>query len=347
MRAKLGLACVLAAAALAACSSGPPPVLPPIPASAGLVMVKAGEAPAVPEGQTLIDRVVAMVNGEVVLLSELQEAVLLYQRETKGPTPTERETAELRKKMLDRLIDHRLQVQEARREKVEVTEEEVRAREDEVLRASGEARAEIEARLRAEGMTLERLRRDLKDQLLAQRIRSRRVGRRANVTEAEVDAYMTENRAKLTAGLKYRARHLVVLAEPPEQPAAWARAQAEIEALATRLRSGADFAAVARERSRDVSAAVGGDLGWLAVGELEAVFEEPLLELAKGGITAPIKSGAGYHLFQLEDREELSAEMLAEARQQARDLLGQRKAQERLDEWVEGLRRRALIAIRL
>jgi parvulin-like peptidyl-prolyl isomerase len=64
-------------------------------------------------------------------------------------------------------------------------------------------------------------------------------------------------------------------------------------------------------------------------------------------VTAPIRSAVGYHLFKLEDREELSPAMLAEARQQARDLLQQRKGQERLDEWVETLRRRALISTRL
>ena len=64
-------------------------------------------------------------------------------------------------------------------------------------------------------------------------------------------------------------------------------------------------------------------------------------------MTAPIRSGAAYHLFKLDAREELTADRLADARQQARDLLLQKKAQERFDEWVEGLRRKALIAIRL
>ena len=65
------------------------------------------------------------------------------------------------------------------------------------------------------------------------------------------------------------------------------------------------------------------------------------------GVTAPIRSGAGYHLFQLAEQETLTEQMLAEGRQQARELLAQRKAQERFDEWLAGIRRRALIAIRL
>jgi len=343
---RLWLACLLVATGSAACR-GAPPVLPPVPASSGLVMVKPEEAPSVRTGQALIDRVVAVVNGDVIMMSELQEAVILYQRETKGPTLGEGEVEELQRKVLARMVDHRLQVQEARREKVEVTEDDVRAVVDDFVRRNGGDRAQIEAQLRLQGLTWEGLRRELRDQLLAQRIRGRRVSRRANVTEAEVDAYMAENRAKLEAGLKYHARHIAVLAETPAQPAAWERAKAEIEAIGARLREGADFAALARERSGDASAAAGGDLGWLARGELEPLFEEPLAKLTKGAVTEPIKSAAGYHLLRLEDREELTPQMLAEARQQARDLLLQRRAQERLDEWLEGLRRRALIAIRL
>jgi parvulin-like peptidyl-prolyl isomerase len=125
---------------------------------------------------------------------------------------------------------------------------------------------------------------------------------------------------------------------------AWEQAKQEIESISVALAGGADFAELARTRAKDPT---GGDLGWLARGELDAAFEGPLLALRKGQVTAPIRSGAAYHLFKLDDREELTADRLADARQQARDLLLQKKAQERYDEWLEGLRRKALIAIRL
>jgi peptidyl-prolyl cis-trans isomerase SurA len=337
----------IAVASLSACRGSTPPVLPPIPPGSGLVLVSSGPAPEVRDGQVVIDRVVAVVNNYVILMSELQEAIAIAQQESREPPAGSDRIDEMQRTMLNSMINHRLQVQEAQREKIEIPEEDVRGMVDDFVRRNGGDRAEVEARLRAYGLTWEALRREFRDQLLAQRIRSRRVGRRATVTEAEVDAYVAENRAKLEAGLKYRARHIVVLPEPPDQPAAWDRARAAIEAIASELRAGADFATLARERSRDASAASGGDLGWLSRGELEPAFETPLLDLPKGGVTPPVRTASGYHLFLLEDREELTPQMLAEARQQARDLLLQRKAQERFDEWVERLRRRALIAIRL
>jgi len=179
---------------------------------------------------------------------------------------------------------------------------------------------------------------------MAQKVRSRRVVRRATITEPEVDRYLAENRDRFDAGLKYRAGHIAVPAEPTSSSAAWERAKAEVESIAAALAGGADFAELARTRGKDPA---GGDLGWLNRGELDPSFERPLLALQKGQVTEPIRSPAGYHLLKLVEREELTAERLAEARQQARDLLLQKKAQERFDEWLETLRRRALIAIRL
>jgi peptidyl-prolyl cis-trans isomerase SurA len=291
---------------------------------------------------------VAVVNEDVILMSELQEAALLYLRDSKEPPPASQQDRErLFQKVLDRMVDHRLQVQEARRDRVDVGEEELVSVLDDFVKRNGGDRSKIEEQLRVQGLTWDIVRRDIRDSLLAQKVRVRRIGRRATVTEAEVDAYLAENRPKLETDLKYHPRHIAVLAQPPGAPAAWDKAKTEIDALADRLRGGADFAELARAHSQDGSASSGGDLGWLKPGELAAAFEVPILKLKKGEVTAPIKSDNGYHLFRLEEREELTPEMVSQLRQQARDILVQKKAQERLDEWLQGLRQRALIAQRL
>lgn len=331
---------------LAGCKGAPPP-LPPVPATAGPLLVSGGSPPPAASDQAVIDRVVGIVNEYAITMSELQEALVLYLRETKQPAPPPAELADLQRKVLVRMVNHRLQVQEARREKVDVPDTEVQAKVDDFVRQNGGDRARIEVQLKEQGLTWDGLRRDFRDQLLAQKVRSRRVSRAASVTEGEVDAYIQANRSKLEGDLKYHPRHIALLAEPPDAPAAWAEAQATAQTLVTRLREGADFAATARTSSKDGSAAAGGDLGWLSRGELQPLFEEAILKLQVGEVTDPIKSTVGYHLFRLEAREELTPEMLVQLRQQSRDLLLQKKVQERLDEWVESLRRRALIAERL
>ena len=338
-RARLALAGLVVAGALGACRTPAGP-LPPVPSGSGGVLVGVGETPPLRENQVVIDRVVAVVNGDVVMMSDLQEAIILSRRDGRSVP----DSAELERTMLNRLVDHRLQVQEAKRDKVEVTDDELRAAVDDMVKRNGGDREKFEAQLQVQGVTWEALRREMREQLLAQRVRSRRVVRRATVTESEVDQYLAQNRDKFEAGLKYHAFHMAITVEATSSPGAWEQAKQEIESISVALAGGADFAELARTRAKDPT---GGDLGWLARGELDAAFEGPLLALQKGQVTAPIRSGAAYHLFKLDDREELTAERLAEARQQARDLLLQKKAQERYDEWLEGLRRKALIAIRL
>jgi len=338
-RARLALAGLVVAGALGACKAPAGP-LPPVPSGSGGVLVGVGEAPPIRENQVVIDRVVAVVNGDVVMMSDLQEAIVLSRRDDRSVP----DGAELERTMLNRLIDHRLQVQEAKRDKVEVTDDELRAAVDDIVKRNGGDREKFEAQLQAQGVTWEALRREIREQILAQRVRSRRVVRRSTVTESEVDQYLTQNRDKFEAGLKYHAFHIAITVEATSSPGAWEQAKQEIESISAALAGGADFAELARTRAKDPT---GGDLGWLARGELDAAFERPLLALQTGQVTAPIRSGAAYHLLKLDGREELTAERLADARQQVRDLLLQRKAQERFDEWLEGLRRRALIAIRL
>jgi peptidyl-prolyl cis-trans isomerase SurA len=342
---RIAVAAVLLVAGVAGCKGTPPP-LPPIPADSGTILLPPGHAAAAPDDQLVVDRVVAVVNEDVILMSELQEALLLHLRESKETLPvTVVEREQLLHKVLTRMVDHRLQIQEARRDKIEVPEEELASVVDDFIKRNGGDRARVEEQLKLQGMTWEVVRRDMRDSLMAQKIRARRIGRRATVTEAEVEVYLAQNRAKLETDLKFHPRHIAVLAQPPNSPAAWEKAKADADALVARLREGADFAEMARQQ--DGSASDGGDLGWLARGELAPAFEEPILRLQKGGVTEPIKSENGYHLFRMEDREELTPEMLGQIRQQARDILLQKKAQERLDEWVQGLRQRALIADRL
>jgi peptidyl-prolyl cis-trans isomerase SurA len=338
---------VLLAAAVSGCKGTPPP-LPPVPANSGSILLPPGSTRSPAPDNSVVDRVVAVVNEDVILMSELQEATVLYLRDSKEAAPASAQDRErLFHKVLDRMVDHRLQVQEARRDRVEIGEDELVQVMDDFIKRNGGDRARIEEQLRVQGLSWEIVRRDIRDSLLAQKVRVRRIGRRATVTEAEVDAYLAENRPKLETDLKYRPRHIAVLAQPPGVPAAWDKAKTEIDAVADRLRESADFAELARAHSQDGTASSGGDLGWLKPGELDPLFEGPILKLKKGETSAPIKSANGYHLFRLEDREELTPEMVAQLRQQSRDILVQRKAQERLDDWLQGLRKRALIAERL
>ena len=345
---RLGLG--LLATLLAGCglfARTPPPMpLPPPPESSAWPAPRAA-SPATPaDAGIVVDRVVAVVNQDVITLSELQEAVALFLQENREKAPSPGERPELERRVLERLVDHRLQVQEARREKIEVGEEELREAVQEFVGRSGMGRAQLEAEFKRQGLSWETVRQEVRDQLMIRKVVRRRVGSRVSVTDGEVEEHFRENREKFETGLKFHVRHLAILADPPESDAAWAEARKRIEAVVDDLLAGADFAELARRHSQDPSARAGGDLGELARGELQPQFEEAILKLGVGEVTPPIRSASGLHLFRLEDREELSAQAEAQIRQQIRELLLRRKFQERHDAWLREIRGRALISLR-
>lgn len=292
----------------------------------------------------LVDRVVAVVNNDAITLGELQEAIAAYRHENRGRGPSDEV---LQRDFLARIIDNRLQLQEADRENIAVDDVEVTEElADRMKRAGAGSREDLEAALKAQGLTIDGVKRRVRDSLRVGKVVRRKVALRVSVTDAEIDRYLEENRDKLEAGLTYHARHILLVPAGPSD-AEWEQARIRAEVIRTQLREGADFADLARQHSRDASARHGGDLGVLRRGELAREIEAAILALAPGEVSAPYRSGLGWHLFLLESREALEGEMLQRARQQVRDILFRQKYEARLAAWLKEIKERAIIEVRM
>lgn len=290
------------------------------------------------------DRVVAVVNNDAITLAEIQESVIAFRQEGQAANASDDELAS---RFLNRLIDTRLQLQEADREKIVAADAEVTEELTERIKKFGsKTPAEFEATLRANGITLDSVRRRLRDNLRVAKIVRRKVALRVSVTEAEIDRYVEENRAKLETGLGYHARHVLVVPQGTSD-AAWEAAREHAEGLRAGLLAGADFAELARRHSGDATAKDGGDLGLLKRGELDQDIERQIVSLAPGEVSRPYRSTLGYHIFRLEAKDTLDGEALARARQQIKDILFREKYEARLDAWLKEIRQRAIIEVRL
>jgi peptidyl-prolyl cis-trans isomerase SurA len=202
--------------------------------------------------------------------------------------------------------------------------------------------------VRRQGLTIDVIKKKLRDQLMVSKVIRRKVTFRVSVTEDEIDRYLDENRQKLETGLSYHARHILI---PPEggakDDAAWEAARTAAVAAHTRLLAGDDFAQIAREVSKDGTAQDGGDLGPLKQGELAEEIESEIMKLAPGQLSPPFKTELGYHVVKLESREVLGGDLLSRARQQIRDILFRGKYEARLEAWLKEIKRRAIIEIRI
>lgn len=305
-----------------------------------------------PDGPGVVDRVIAVVNNDAITLSELQDGLAYYLSESKETVKPEQE-AELKQRLLSRLIESRLQLQEASREQITVDEVEVDEQLAEVMkRFAAKTQEEFERLIKAQGLTLAGVKKRLRDQVMIQKVIQRRVQFRVSVTEPEIETYLLENREKLETGLSYHARHILITPNPPgdarawDEPA-WAAAGARAEEIWAKVRAGEDFGELAVRYSQDPTAKEGGDLGALKQGELAADLEGQILRLRPGEASAPYRSKLGLHIFKLEWKESLSGEALAQAKRQIRDILFRQKYAARLAAWLDEIKKRAIIDIRL
>ncbi|MBI4246270.1 MAG: peptidylprolyl isomerase [Candidatus Rokubacteria bacterium] len=296
-------------------------------------------------GDDVTDRVVAVVNNDAITLGELQESIIAFRQENRGQVKLNDE--ELMREFLTRLIDTRLQLQEAEREKVTTEEIEVTEElEGRMKRFGANNLQELETMVKAQGLTMDAIRKRVRDTLRVAKVVRRKVTLRVSVTEDEVDRYLAENRDKLETGLKYHARHILIVS-PGGSDAAWEAARIRAEMLRKQITEGADFAELARQHSKDASAKDGGDLGTLRRGELSQEIEAQILSLQPGQLSAPYRSSLGYHLFRLEEKESLEGDALQRVHPQVRDILFRQKYEVRLAAWLKEIKERAVIEIRL
>jgi peptidyl-prolyl cis-trans isomerase SurA len=289
------------------------------------------------------DRIVAVVNNDAITLVELLEFVASWRQENRqrsGPSDDELATQHL-----NRLIADRLQLQEADREKIAVEETEVNEELAERVKKLGAPSMEaFEESLKQHGITLDSLRKRVRDSIRMARVVRRKVTLRISVTDTEIDRYLDANRTKLETGLSYHARHILIGPDNATD-AAWAVARTKADAV--RAEAGADFAELARRYSADASARDGGDLGTLKRGELAQEIEAQILRLEPGEVSQPYRSSLGWHVFKLETKEVLEGEALVRVRKQIHDILFREKYEARLDAWLKEIKQRAIIEVRM
>lgn len=295
--------------------------------------------------ENVTDRVIAIVNNDAITLNEIQESVAVFREENRGRSTASDE--ELARQFLTRLIDNRLQLQEADREKIVVEDTEVNDELKERMKRFGATTlAELEAMVKAQGISMDAIRKRVRDSIRVAKVVRRKVTLRISVTEEEVGRYLAENRSKLETDLSYHARHILIT-PTADSDAAWEATRIRIDLLRTQLLEGTDFAETARQHSRDASAKDGGDLGTLKRGELAQDVEAQILALRPGEISKPFRSPLGYHLFRLESKEALEGEGLDRARQQVREILQRQKYEARLETWLKEIKQRAIIEVRM
>lgn len=281
-------------AATAAFAQTAPPAQQPAPSS-----VSALKLPENPQlfGTTMptVVKATAIVNGEVITQTDIDQRLALIAIANKGEIPADR-IEELRQQVLRNLIDETLQIQAARAEKITVSEKDVDRTIARVSQNNKQTPEQLESYLQARGSSVKTLRRQIEGELAWDRLQRAKIESSVNVGEDEVKAVIDRLNASKGAR-EFRIGEIYLPATSTNSAEAIAKATQILE----QLKRGASFAAYARQYSEASTAAVGGDLGWVRPEQLPQPIAATLQSMAPGQISNPIPIPGGVSIVAVQD----------------------------------------------
>jgi len=247
-------------------------------------------APRATVASVIVDRVVAVVNDEIITLSDLQ-------RENLKKSSTARDEHVL----LEDLIDRKLQLAAAKRSGIDVTDPELAEALAEIMKRNSMERKQFDAELAKDGLTYDQYRSELREQITLSRVFNKYVRSGLSLDEAEMRAYYEHNQKVYALPEEIRVRQIFIK-QPDHATASQAAAVRERARTAyERALKGEDFVGLVRELSESENAAAGGDLGFMRRDHALPEIEQATRSLKPGEIAGPLQFAAGYHIIRLEE----------------------------------------------
>jgi len=248
-----------------------------------------------------VDRIVAVVNNEVVtalqLRARVDQAVRQLQRQGVELPPAE----VLERQLLERLIVERAQLQLARETSLRVDDATLERAIDRIAANNRLSVEQLREALDKDGVAWSRFRDEIRTEILLTRLREREVDSKVVVTEAEIDNFLASN-PDAFSGQEFAVAHILLRAPEQASPQQIEALRARAEAVMVRLRSGEDFARVAAEVSDAPDGLSGGSLGWRPLDRLPALFAEVVRNMRPGETSQILRSASGLHIVRLVDR---------------------------------------------
>ncbi len=285
-----------------------------------------------------LDRVVAIVNDEVVTQSQLNAMIsdmkgALQASNTPIPNPTE-----LKTKALDQLINQRLQMQVATRNKITATDADVNKVMAGIAAQNHLTMDQLKQALAKQNVSYNKFRSQIHDQLIVHKLQQGLFSSKVSVSDADVQAYLKKAPQQGDPNTQYHLEDLLIPLEESASPADIAAAQKKAQGLQAKARQGFTFI----QLTTTEPGIEHSDLGWRHVNELPEVFAAQIKNLKPGEVSAPIQAPNGIHLVKLVAVQGQAKPLSAD---QAKMMVFQDKIKSQIDIWLEKLRKSAYIKV--
>ena len=293
----------------------------------------------------VVDKIVAIVNDDIITQSEVEESTLSFIADYKlryGQEEAQNRLDEAKNDALNRLIEEKLILQEAKRRDIKIEDAEVDKRINEVKARFGSDDTFNKA-LSESGITVDKLRDKYRDQLMMKELINGIVFHNIQISPTQVAAYYYghKNEFAQPETIKFR---IILLKYKPGQEKQIVKSFAQ--ELLKRINSGEDFAALAKEYSEGPNAEDGGEMDFVSKGEMAKEIDEALFNLQEGSVSAVIETTAGCNIVKAEKKLKGSEISLADATPLIRQRLYGREAELILREFIGNLRKEAYIEVK-
>lgn len=292
----------------------------------------------------LVDRLAAVVNGEIITYSELEKRAgpqLSTLRAESDPEARRTKRQAILREALDMLIGEKLLEADAKELELTVSDADLKLALDDVKAQNGLDDAQFERMLVQEGFTVDEYRRFMRNHLTRMKLMNMKIRNKVKVSEADLRSEYTRYANAEGGDVEVEARHILV-----EVPGS-----ASADAVAAARRKAAEFARRARQPDVDfdslVAEADGGDLGTFGRGIMMPDFERAAFALQPGEVSEPVRSASGWHVIQVTDRHVVPAKTYDEVKEELRQILVSSQMERYSQQLIQELRQKASVELML
>jgi len=296
------------------------------------------------------DRIIAVVNDEVITLKEYNEALQPYLQKIeeayqgKDKAIVVKQTKDA---ILQRLIDNLLIEYEAKKRGTNIKDEEVMNVLKDMLTRQNLEMKDYLKKLAKEGTSLEAVKSEIRSQLMRMRLMRLEVKSKILVSDQEIGEYYDRHRDEYEGKEAVRIKQILLLISPNSSAAAVAKLKEDAGKIQKRALGGESFDALAAKYSQGPAAAQGGDVGFIEKGGMIPEIEKAAFSLPQGQVSHVIQSSVGFHIIKVIDKRGAGHKPITAVREEIKAKLEDEKLEKKYDEWITSVRKRSHIDVRL
>ncbi|HEU19940.1 MAG TPA: hypothetical protein ENO00_11305 [Deltaproteobacteria bacterium] len=299
---------------------------------------------------TIVDRIVAIVNHDVITLSELDKNVNSYMKRIEKTVPEDQLDAiekHVRQMVLNELIDQRLITQEAKKRGLMATDRDVNGAITNIITQRKITHEKLQYEIEQLGITFEEYREEVRAQLTKRNFLAGEIKSKITISKEEIGAYYREHRKDYEGKEAARIRQILILLPRDAADQTREKLRMRAEDILQQLRQGDSFSMLATEVSQGPAAKTGGDLGFVEKGLMLPDVDAAAFSLKIGEISDVIESPIGFHIIQVVDKRGEGVKPIESVREEIIGRIGDEKMENKFEEWLNEQREKAHIEVKL